>query len=89
MGMTDEIVLRMIMLVYQRKVNDDYVAGLKQVVQCMIVSVKSIGNIMAVTVLLIFMFGVIGNRWKLSMMINKTFEILTKKVQIFRSCICK
>ena len=34
--------------------------GLKQVVQCMIVSVKSIGNIMAVTVLLIFMFGVIG-----------------------------
>ena len=26
----------------------------------MIVSVKSIGNIMAVTVLLIFMFGVIG-----------------------------
>jgi hypothetical protein len=35
-------------------------SGLKQVVQCMIVSVKSIGNIMAVTVLLIFMFGVIG-----------------------------
>jgi len=34
--------------------------GLKQVVQCMIVSIKSIGNIMAVTVLLIFMFGVIG-----------------------------
>merc|ERR1719309_723468 len=34
--------------------------GLKQVVQCMIMSVKSIGNIMAVTVLLIFMFGVIG-----------------------------
>jgi len=34
--------------------------GLKQVVQCMIVSVKSIGNIMAVTVLLIFMFGVMG-----------------------------
>jgi hypothetical protein len=28
----------------------------------MIVSVKSIGNIMAVTVLLIFMFGVIGKR---------------------------
>merc|ERR1711970_1531073 len=34
--------------------------GLKKVVQCLIVSVKSIGNIMAVTVLLIFMFGVIG-----------------------------
>jgi len=34
--------------------------GLKQVVQCMIVSVKSIGNIMFVTLLLIFMFGVIG-----------------------------
>jgi len=34
--------------------------GLKQVVQCMIVSVKSIGNIIIVTVLLIFMFGVIG-----------------------------
>jgi len=34
--------------------------GLKQVVQCMIVSVKSIYNILIVTVLLIFMFGVIG-----------------------------
>ncbi|CAL8078238.1 unnamed protein product [Calicophoron daubneyi] len=34
--------------------------GLKHVVQCMVIAVKSIGNIVLVTFLLIFMFGVIG-----------------------------
>ncbi|GIY64030.1 muscle calcium channel subunit alpha-1 [Caerostris extrusa] len=34
--------------------------GLKHVVQCVIVAVKTIGNIMLVTFLLNFMFGVIG-----------------------------
>ena len=34
--------------------------GLKHVVQCVIVAVKTIGNIVLVTVLLLFMFAVIG-----------------------------
>ena len=34
--------------------------GLKHVVQCVIVAVKTISNIMLVTILLIFMFAVIG-----------------------------
>ncbi len=34
--------------------------GLKKVVQCLIVSVKTIGNIVVVTVLLEFLFAVIG-----------------------------
>ena len=34
--------------------------GLKHVVQCVIVAVKNIGNILLVTVLLLFMFAVIG-----------------------------
>ena len=34
--------------------------GLKHVVQCVIVAVKTIGNILLVTFLLIFMFSVIG-----------------------------
>jgi len=34
--------------------------GLKHVVQCVIVAVKTIGNIVLVTVLLVFMFAVIG-----------------------------
>ncbi|KER19173.1 hypothetical protein T265_15629, partial [Opisthorchis viverrini] len=34
--------------------------GLKHVVQCMIIAIKSIGNIVLVTFLLEFMFGVIG-----------------------------
>nr|QQY02566.1 voltage-dependent L-type calcium channel subunit alpha-1F [Cryptocotyle lingua] len=34
--------------------------GLKHVVQCMVIAVKSIGNIVLVTFLLEFMFGVIG-----------------------------
>ena len=35
--------------------------GLKHVVQCVIVAVKTIGNIVLVTLLLVFMFSVIGN----------------------------
>ena len=34
--------------------------GLKHVVQCVIVAVKTIGNIVLVTLLLVFMFSVIG-----------------------------
>ena len=34
--------------------------GLKKVVQCLIVSVKTIGNIVVVTLLLQFLFAVIG-----------------------------
>ena len=34
--------------------------GLKKVVQCLIVSVQTIGNIVIVTILLEFMFAVIG-----------------------------
>lgn len=34
--------------------------GLKHVVQCVIVAVKTIGNIVLVTVLLLFIFAVIG-----------------------------
>ena len=34
--------------------------GLKKVVQCLIVSVKTIGNIVVVTVLLEFLFATIG-----------------------------
>ena len=35
-------------------------AGLKHVVQCMVASVKNIGNILVVALLLLFMFAVIG-----------------------------
>ena len=35
-------------------------AGLKHVVQCMVASVKNIGNILLVAILLLFMFAVIG-----------------------------
>ena len=39
--------------------------GLKHVVQCVIVAVKTIGNIVLVTLLLVFMFSVIG-KYKVS-----------------------
>ena len=35
-------------------------AGLKRVVQCMVASVKNIGNILVVAIILLFMFAVIG-----------------------------
>ena len=35
-------------------------AGLKHVVQCMVASVKNIGNILMVALLLLFMFAVVG-----------------------------
>ena len=35
-------------------------AGLKHVVQCMVASVKNIGNILVVAIILLFMFAVIG-----------------------------
>ena len=45
-------------LIFFRAINR--AKGLKHVVQCVIVAVKNIGNILLVTVLLLFMFAVIG-----------------------------
>ena len=45
--------------------------GLKHVVQCVIVAVKTIGNIVLVTLLLVFMFSVIGKSF-----IDKVEKIL-------------
>ena len=41
-------------------VTQNHISGLKRVVQCAIVAIKTIGNIMLVTFLLQFMFAVIG-----------------------------
>ena len=47
-----------LMFLFSRAINR--AAGLKHVVQCMVASVKNIGNILAVALLLLFMFAVIG-----------------------------
>ena len=46
------------MFLFSRAINR--AAGLKHVVQCMVASVKNIGNILVVAILLLFMFAVIG-----------------------------
>ena len=46
------------MFLFPRAINR--AAGLKHVVQCMVASVKNIGNILVVALLLLFMFAVIG-----------------------------
>ena len=47
-----------LMFLFSRAINR--AAGLKQVVQCMVASVKNIGNILVVALILLFIFAVIG-----------------------------
>ena len=54
--------------------------GLKHVVQCVIVAVKTIGNIVLVTLLLQFMFAVIGVQVTLQCIADSTWYLFYQHV---------
>ena len=84
-----------LMFPFSRAINR--AAGLKHVVQCMVASVKNIRNILAVALLLLFMFAVIGVQLfkgrfgrctDPSIQVMAVIMNITKTLIIHASCAC-